>query len=85
MTERVVYVTKAQRDAAQLIVERSARAGRPVRPAVVKIAEASMWTDRTSNVGQFQIAKAGCGTFKPIKQRGRLCGWLARLGFDRSA
>ena len=36
-----IRVTEAQRDAAQLIVERSARAGKPVRPAVTAIADAA--------------------------------------------
>ena len=31
---KTVYVTKAQQLAAQLIVERSAKSGRPVRPAI---------------------------------------------------
>lgn len=36
-----IRVTQAQRDAAQLIVERSARAGKPVRTAVAAIAGAA--------------------------------------------
>ncbi|CAN5392149.1 hypothetical protein BH09PAT4_BH09PAT4_09310 [soil metagenome] len=36
-----IRVTEAQRDAAQLIVERSARAGKAVRPAVTAIADAA--------------------------------------------
>jgi hypothetical protein len=36
-----IRVTEAQRDAAQLIVERSARTGKPVRPAVSAIADAA--------------------------------------------
>jgi hypothetical protein len=36
-----IRVTEAQRDAAQLIVERSAKLGRPVRPAVAAIAQAA--------------------------------------------
>ena len=36
-----IRVTEAQRDAAQLIVERSARAGKPVRAAVTAIADAA--------------------------------------------
>lgn len=36
-----VRVTEAQRDAARLIVERSAKAGRPVRPAIAAIAGAA--------------------------------------------
>lgn len=36
-----IRVTEAQRDAAQLIVERSAQAGKPVRPAVSAIADAA--------------------------------------------
>jgi len=36
-----IRVTEAQRDAAQLIVERSARAGKPVHPAVSAIADAA--------------------------------------------
>ena len=38
---KTVYVTKAQQLAAQLIVERSAKSGRPVRPAIAKIANAT--------------------------------------------
>jgi hypothetical protein len=36
-----IRVTEAQRDAAQLIVERSARTGKPVRRAVTAIADAA--------------------------------------------
>jgi hypothetical protein len=36
-----IRVTEAQRDAAQLIVERSTRAGKPVGPAVSAIAGAA--------------------------------------------
>lgn len=36
-----IRVTEAQRDAAQLIVERSVRAGKPVNAAVTAIADAA--------------------------------------------
>jgi len=36
-----IYVTRAQGAAARMIVDRSARSGRPVRWAVSRIAEAS--------------------------------------------
>ncbi len=36
-----IRVTEAQRDAARLIVERSARTGKPVNPAVTAIADAA--------------------------------------------
>lgn len=36
-----IRVTEAQRDAARLIIERSARVGKPVNPAVSAIADAA--------------------------------------------
>jgi hypothetical protein len=47
MTKKI-YVTSAQVDAAQLIVERSVKRGMPVSSAVRKIAEAVRETDVAS-------------------------------------
>lgn len=38
---KVVYVTKAQQTAAQMIVERNTASGKPVPPAISMIANAS--------------------------------------------
>jgi hypothetical protein len=42
---REVTVTRAQRNAARAILERSAKSGRPVSPVVKKIAEAKPQRD----------------------------------------
>jgi hypothetical protein len=55
---RTVYVTPAQRDAAKLLLERSRLTGRPVSPAVLRIADAELQPSGAEAPERREISRA---------------------------